>query len=313
MEALLLRALEERGYVGRVVSIDRLRDLEDEIEGRHRGGAFDEGFYQDNLTNFVFDLPESIPGARSLIVVSVRQPVVRFTFSWKGERVPVVVPPTYLHWAATDRQVEDFLDRVLSAGGYRVATMLVPKKLLAVRSGLAEYGRNNITYVPGRGSFHRLVALCSNMPCEDETWQEPQMMERCENCVACLRKCPSGAIPSERFLLGAERCLVYHNEQPGEIPFPSWMEAGWHNCLVGCLHCQTVCPENAGVLGWTEDGAAFSAVETTRLMAGVPLEELPEETAEKLAVHDLVDLMDLMPRNLAALFEARAARAWAWR
>ena len=167
MEAHLLRALEERGFLARVVSIDRLRDLEEEIEGRHRGGAFDEEFYQEDLTNFVFDLPASIPGARSLIVVSVRQPVVRFTFSWKGERVPVIVPPTYLHWEATDRQAEERLDRVLGAVGYRVAPMLVPKKLLAVRSGLAEYGRNNVTYIPGRGSFHRLVVFCSNMPCED--------------------------------------------------------------------------------------------------------------------------------------------------
>jgi epoxyqueuosine reductase len=147
------------------------------------------------------------------------------------------------------------------------------------------------------------------MPCEDKTWREPRVMERCESCSACLRKCPSQAIPDDRFLLRAERCLVYHNEQPGDVAFPSWVEPGWHNCLVGCLHCQTVCPENAGVLGWIEDGTAFSAVETSRLVAGVPLEELPEETAAKLVEHDLVDLMDLLPRNLGALFEARSTRS----
>jgi epoxyqueuosine reductase len=40
-----------------------------------------------------------------------------------------------------------------------VALSLLPLKSLAVRSGLAAYGRNNVCYVPGMGSFLELVGL----------------------------------------------------------------------------------------------------------------------------------------------------------
>jgi epoxyqueuosine reductase len=303
MRESVLRSLEMRGNLGRIVSIEHLDDLREGIKTHHRQGAFDEAFYQERLTGLVFHPPESLPEARSLIVVAVRQPQVRFTFTWNGRHVPVRVPPTYLHWQATDGRVERMLAEVLEAEGHRLARALLPKKLLAVRSGLAEYGRNNITYVPGMGSSHRLVVFYADLPCDEEgaDWREPQMMSRCESCRACLRHCPSGAISSERFLLRAERCIVFHNEQAGDVPFPAWMEPAWHNCLVGCMICQDVCPENRASPARIEDGADFSAEETARLLAGMPLDQLPAETVRKLEAHDLVDLLDLFPRNLGAL------------
>jgi epoxyqueuosine reductase len=298
--------MEKRGYLGRVVSINHLHDLKEDIEANHRRGSFDEAFYQERLTGFVFNPPESLPEARSLIVVAVRQPQTRFIFTWKGNRIPVTVPPTYLHWQETDSQVERMLVEVLEAEGYQVAQAVLPKKLLAVRSGLAEYGRNNITYVTGMGSFHRLVVFYSDLPCEEEDWQEPRMMELCESCRACLRHCPSGAITPGRFLLRAERCIVFHNEQPGDIPFPAWMEASWHNCLVGCMYCQSICPKNRDFLEWIEDGAEFSSEETALLVAGALLDQIPRETLRKLEEYDLVDLVDVLPRNLRVLFEGIA-------
>jgi epoxyqueuosine reductase len=307
VKARLLRTLEEQGYLGRVVSVQHLRDLREGIAAPHRSGSFDEAFYQERLTGFVFEPPEGLPQARSLIVVAMRQPQIRFTFTWEGERIPVIVPPTYLHWEQNDRRVEKLLAELLEGEGYQVAQARLPKKLLAVRSGLAEYGRNNVTYVPGWGSFHRLVVFYSDLPFEDangeEEWRKPRMMERCETCRACLHGCPSGAITRERFLLHAERCIVFHNEQPGEVEFPAWLDASWHNCLVGCMLCQRVCPEDRDVLAWIEDGAAFSAEETALLVRGVPLDGLPPETVRKLEAHDLLELLDILPRNLRALFE----------
>jgi epoxyqueuosine reductase len=301
----LLKALEEQGYLGRVVPVQHVKDLREDIEGRHRSGAFDEAFYRERLTGFAFGPPESLPGASSLIVVAVRQPQIRFTFTWNRRHIPVIVPPTYLHWQQTDRQIEETLAALLEPEGYHVAPALLPKKLLAVRSGLAEYGRNNITYVPRLGSFHRLAVFYSDLPREEEEddWREPVMMAPCETCRACLRRCPSGAITEERFLLRAERCIVFHNEQPGEVPFPSWMDSSWHNCLVGCMLCQSICPADKDVLGWIEDGAEFSSRETAGLVAGASLDELPAETVRKLDEHDLGDLLDVLPRNLSALFD----------
>lgn len=303
MNAKRLQPLEERGYRGRVVSVHRLHELQEGIETWHREGLLDEMFFRKCLTGFVFSLPDSLPEARSLIVVAVPDAQIRFTFAWNGKRIPLIVPPTYLHWRRIDQRAEDDLAEILEPQGYRVARAALPKKLLAVRSGLAAYGKNNITYVPGMGSFHRLVAFYSDLPCQQDDWREPKMMERCEKCVACLRHCPTGAITSERFLLRAEQCITFHNEEPSDVPFPTWLDASWHNCLVGCFHCQSICPENKDFLAWVEDGAKFSSEETTLLVEGVPLDQLPAETIRKLEQSDLVGLLDSLPRNLKLLLE----------
>lgn len=301
----LFQRLEGHGYRARAVGIQRLCDLQEEIASRHREGLLDEAFFHQRLAGFAFSPPESLPGARSLIVVAVRQSQIRFTFVWNGRQVPLVVPPTYLHQQETDKQVAETLAETLGTIGYRVTLAALPKKLLAVCSGLAAYGKNNITYIAGMGSFHRLVAFYSDLPCEQDDWQEPKMMERCRKCLACLRSCPTGAIATDRFLLRAERCIVLHNEEPSDVPFPVWLDPSWHNCLVGCLHCQRVCPENKQVMSWIEEGATFSSEETNLLLEGVPLDRLPTPMVEKLEQWDLVDLLDVLPRNLRILLEGK--------
>lgn len=303
MKARMLQRLEQRGYAGSVASIQHLHDLRRDIEANYGSGSFDEEFHQERLTGFAFSPPESLLEARSLIVVAVRQPQMRFAFAWKEELMPIIVPPTYIHWRETDRQVQETLAEVLGPEGYQVVQALLPKKPLAAHSGLAAYGRNNITYVAGMGSFHRLVAFYSDLPCEGENWQESRMVERCKGCQACIRQCPSGAISTERFLLHAERCIAFHNEKPGEVPFPAWLEASWHDCLVGCMQCQRVCPENKEFVGWVEEGAQFSLEETALLVAGTPLEQLPARMVKKLEECGLLDMVDILPRNLRVLLE----------
>ena len=81
MSEELFSQLEERGYKGRIVAIQHLGDLQEEIEGHYRRGLFDEEFYQEWLTRFAFSPPDSLPGARSMIVVAVPQPQTRVTFA----------------------------------------------------------------------------------------------------------------------------------------------------------------------------------------------------------------------------------------
>jgi epoxyqueuosine reductase len=323
----LFSQLDERGYKGRIVSIQHLGDLQEEIEGRYRQGLFDEEFYQESFTWLTFSLPDSLPEARSLIVVAIPQPQTRVTFTWNGKTLPLIIPPTYVAYRETNKQVEDLLAGILGPEGYRVTRAALPVKLLAVRSGLGVYGKNNICYVPGMGSFHQLVGFYSDLPCQEDNWQELQMMESCQNCSACLRNCPTGAIPSatpstarlsspksslraglrtgtsERFLLRAERCITFHNERPGDFPFPAWLDPSWHNCLVGCLHCQRICPQNKDFLEWVEEGAEFSQDETALILEGVPEDQLPAATVRKLKQLDLIEYLDGLPRNLSVLFE----------
>ncbi|MBN1266326.1 MAG: hypothetical protein JXA25_12590 [Anaerolineales bacterium] len=298
MREKLIQAVEAFGIKTQVVSVQHLDDLRQTIEGLLKEELLDEGFYMKYLAGFVFEPPEELREARSLIAAALPDPQIRLHFNWKGVRFPVLVPPTYLHWRERDTKVEEVLSDSLRSKGYRITQAKVPKKLLAVCSGLAAYGKNNITYIEGMGSFHRLAAYYSDLECDQDNWREPVQMDRCTDCIICRQACPTGAIAPDRFLLNAEKCITFWNEKSGEIPFPDWMEASWHNSLVGCMHCQSVCPANRQVRDWIEEGVEFSEEQTDLLTRGVPKDELPAELLEKLDQSDLLEWFDLWPRNL---------------
>jgi len=280
--------------------------LQEEIQGRFKNGLFDGEFYRTRLSFFDFRNPETLPNAKSIIVAAVPRPQAQATFTSREKKRSLILPPTYAAYNSTTDHVAEILNEALRKKGYATAKTLLPLKLLAVRSGLAEYGRNNITYVSGFGSFHQLVAVFSDLPCKQNNWQEPRMMKQCENCQACLRSCPTGAISSDRFLLRAERCIVFHNEKKGSIPFPDWIKPSWHNCIYGCMHCQKACPEDKPFLNWIGEKEEFSQEETELILKGSLADKLTEATIQKLKTLDLADpdSLDNLPRNLRVFFDA---------
>jgi epoxyqueuosine reductase len=286
------------------VPIGHLADLEKAIRTRHEDGLLDEVLFREQLRQFSSERPADLPDARSITVVAVPDPQSRVVFRWHGAPLQVVVPPTYAGYTPRTRRVQDVLGGWLARDGYRVARPSLPLKTLAVRSGLAVYGRNNICYVAGMGSFHQLVAAFSDLPCDDDPWREPAALDRCTTCTACLRACPTGAIAADRFLLRAERCLTYHNERAAG--FASWIDPSWHHCLIGCMRCQTACPENRGVVGWFDDRAEFSEEETALFVRRTPLGKLPPETADKLRSLEINEDYRYLCRNLRMLLKLAA-------
>ena len=184
--------LNEHGFAARFVSLEHLRELKDAIEGAHSKRLFDEEFYGYLRPWFDFSIPTELPEVRSIIIVASTHPALKVTFMLQGQPHETIIPPTYTY--GTDQEACDCLTEVLEPRGYRVIKARVPEKLLAVRSGLARYGKNNITYVEGMGSFHRLTTFYTDAPLFEQSWQEPQMLEQCQTCTACIKKCPSGAM-----------------------------------------------------------------------------------------------------------------------
>jgi epoxyqueuosine reductase len=137
---------------------------------------------------------------------------------------------------------------------------------------------------------------------EEDSWQEATLMKSCENCHLCQRACPTGAIPHDRFLLRAERCISYQNEKKGEVKFPEWIDVSWHNCIVGCMTCQRACPQNREFLQWIEDEEEFSEEETGLLMNNASLEKMSDTLIRKLQRLSLLDYLDSLPRNLGVFF-----------
>lgn len=170
-----------------------------------------------------------------------------------------------------------------------------------MRSGLAEYGRNNITYVGDWGSFIQLYTFFSDAPAGNHTWREVRAMDACGGCGLCLDSCPTGAIRPGRFLIDTERCLSRLNEW-GTDPFPDWAPRSAHHRLIGCLRCQSVCPLNRAALAGIQACVEFSAEETAYLLAGRA--HMPAPLVAKAEACGIDLSFESLPRNLQAMFDA---------
>ncbi len=286
---------DDRGLFYRMVSIEHLEELRDEVEEHHRNGVFDDAFYSELQGKLSFQPPAGL-GAESILVLSRPQPAVSVSMRWNGEDIPLLVPPGYTDAADLDVQAVAALNDLLLPGPYRFVKALLPLRLLAARSGLVQYGRNNNTYLPRFGSFHRLTAFYSDAPCVEDQWQEAELLPGCAGCDACLRACPTGALTEERFMMRSEICLTYLNEKDTSQPFPDWVDRSVHHALVGCMRCQTACPYNKNVLYWSSDRGSFTEGETAMLLDGRAAQL--EDKLQKLGLTHTI-----FPRNLAALLD----------
>jgi len=296
---LIRSKLEEKGYRGIVLPIEHVAQLKYEMEECNSQGKLDAELYEKRLTYFEFDVTTQLTGACSIILTAAPQAQRKVTFHFNEHTYSAVIPPTY--YADTDDQIRNILQNILSSNDYQLYPAALPLKLLAVCSGLAEYGKNNIAYVEGLGSFVRLKAFVSNVPTDRGDWSEPRVMKECDRCKACVNECPTRAIIPDRFLIHAERCITFFNEESEE--FPEWINPSWHNSLIGCMKCQLVCPVNKPLVKWVEEGESFNEAETELILNGVPLDRIPAETARKLNRGYMLEYLDVLPRNLRALLE----------
>lgn len=298
--ASVLRAFSNQGMESRAVPFSRLREARAEVLDVlcHASGP--------GLMKYIeacYDLRrDEVDGMRSVVVAAVPSPAVRFRLEFEGSTVDALVPPTYLDYPSAARRIEAVLDAALGPGNH-YKPLRAPLKLIATRSGLAEYGRNNITYVGRLGSYARLAAYATDVPCEEGTWRERRAMAKCERCDLCARRCPTGAIDRSRFLLNAERCLTFLNEE--EADMPEWVSPDWHHCLVGCLRCQEACPANREASEKLIQGPSFDDEETSALTSAARAENLPPGTRKKVENSGLSVLYPILPRNVRLLLDGR--------
>jgi len=262
----------------------------------------DPTFVREALPPFT-DLRLVDPGKGVVIALAIPRGAHSVGFMVGGRRIDAIIPPTYVRYRPT---FEDIRRALLAGplGGAHVDLLDAPMKALAVRLGLVRYGRNNVTYAPGVGSYLQLAAYLTDadLPVAD-TWQpaEPHLLEECEGCSVCLAACPTGGIDQDRVLLHAERCLTFANE--GLAPLPASIPAGAHHALVGCLQCQRLCPANPP-LG-VEPTVVLTEAETRALLEGEQQSVAACSARVKIATLGLTETA-VIGRNLRALIEATA-------
>ena len=295
--------MEEQGFRWRMVSVEHVEELKEEIFQRKRSGEIAEEVYRWYMTGFETSVAEALPGARSIIVVAAPQPRYQVGFTRDGKVHYFTIPPTYLHH--TDQEIESVLKSVLEPSGYQFCHACLPEKLLTVRSGLGRYGRNNITYIEGMGSFHMPCAYYSDLPCGQDHWQPVAMMDICKNCHVCVDSCLPGALSRERFIVQADKCVTFFTEI--NVPWPQWVGSCWdkdNKCLIGCMKCQLNCPKNRENRDKVESLEVFSQEETSILLEEKERDRLPVDLLEKLERLYLAEYIPTLSRNLNILFQA---------
>jgi len=294
-EADLQQALSH-GEAGRLIPVERLRQLRAELrelEARETLNGFQRWILHHKYT---LEVPASAVGARSIVLVAIPHPTyARVELAWQGRTVRCAS----LVLSDFDGTEAGLRALFASRGQWLVPAPDLPLKRLAVRSGLAVYGRNNVCYVEGMGSQLSFAAYLTDAPAQDPAWVELRAAALCDRCRVCVKDCPTGAIREDRFLIDNERCLSYLNESADE--FPAWLPPSAHHTLYDCLRCQLRCPMNKAYAARVIGPIPFSEEETGLLLSGAAFEAYPAPLRQKARLLGLDQWPAGLARNVRAL------------
>ncbi|NVK10783.1 MAG: tRNA epoxyqueuosine(34) reductase QueG [Gammaproteobacteria bacterium] len=115
----------------------------------------------------------------------------------------------------------------------------VLERALARKAGHGWVGKNTMMINPEEGSYFFLGEIYTTLKIEPDT---PDDQDRCNDCDACLKVCPTAAFVAP-YKLETKRCISYLTiENDGPIPVEFREPIG--NRVFGCDDCQVICPFN---------------------------------------------------------------------
>ena len=150
-----------------MVAAERLDDVRGRVAGVLASGELPGPTAEHLADETGFAWPAELPQARSVVVGATPRPLTRATLTLHGEPHEVVVPPHYAGYHTVPDGLAAAVGAALAPAGHRAARFEPPLKTLAAAAGLARYGRNNIVYVPGLGSYLMLAACATDAPPPD--------------------------------------------------------------------------------------------------------------------------------------------------
>jgi epoxyqueuosine reductase len=184
--------------------------------------------HNDPLYSFADSDAEQLP----TVIVCVQEQDWEATQTAPSDRAELVAFQGYVEGLNRSSALAEFLKR----RGYKTAPQgLAGDGIMihyAVAAGLGQLGINGQLLTPEAGSRVRLVLITTEAPLVHDEPRDYGLHKICDECQACVRNCPVGAIPKhrkqfrgvEKAKLNSARCL------PVVIK------------VSGCAVCMKVCP-----------------------------------------------------------------------
>lgn len=297
----IVNTLKESSIKFKIINVARLKQVKEDYENKISSGILSKKLYQGYLKEMVFDYKVIFPEAKSILITAFPIMHMETGFAYQGKTYSFIIPPAYSPFTNFGGYPPADLENLFRENNYRLINTFLPQKYLTVRSGLAKYGRNNISYIDEYGSYFFPDTFLTDMEYPEDEWSEFKIMDECSNCTKCLHACPTKALNEERFIINAPRCITFCTEKSGEIPDDIGKRIS--SCWIGCMNCQSVCPMNKGGNKNKCHMVDFTESETEFFLNSEEKEEFPQSIIEKLEKLYLLRYSDVLSRNLKLLIK----------
>lgn len=289
----VLEQLDKAGLRGGCLPVSRLDDAVATVAKAYRSGGMGQEYVDRSVEELLSPAPPA--WAKSVWMVAVPCSLLQYRFKTRGGEVQIILPAMYLY-SRPMRLAEEAMISGHREVGAETEWAWLPVRILAAMGGMGEFGRNNMLYFPGLGSFPWLTGFYSSLDVHDSRY-EIKRMPRCEHCGACVEACPSGALSRDSRLMRSDRCLNYATEYPERCG--DWFDMAWQKELLGCLACQLRCPANREYKKWMEDGPTLSEAETRELVGSIQCGAVSDSLLAKLGGDDIKPYLGVMARRVA--------------
>lgn len=139
------------------------------------------------------------------------------------------------------KRMEQALPQALLSGSQRpfVDSAPIMERPLAAKAGLGWVGKHTLLLNSEAGSWFFLGEILTYLPLPVD---HSEQSNRCGDCAACLKVCPTDAFPTP-YTLDARRCISYLTIE-NQGPIPEEFREPMGNRVFGCDDCQAICPWN---------------------------------------------------------------------
>jgi epoxyqueuosine reductase len=293
-------------YRYKTLPVSRFRELQAEYDKSLASPLCSQvKAFRDQVAKLSFKIPADFPTAKSVIVVAAFTKSMYARFTVDGAQFRVLVPPQYYADDMNAARLRGIVQKeIVKNTNNRIVDISesVPLKLLAARSGLGLYGKNNLIFVDGMGSYNLLYAFLTDYAFPEDSWTQMDILGRCRRCDHCVRSCPTSCFVQGSLPINIDRCVTLFNERPGV--FPNWMLRSSHTALMGCVRCQDSCPEDGGYAEISEMLEDVSEDETRKILKGMADDALLKSLQRKLRQFRPTASKEAFPiltRNLSVL------------